>query len=91
MQRRIAGFHEDEHGDWVADLQCGHGQHMRHSPPWTNPRGERRPKAARATWDNGCAASGSTRSNNSNRWCAMRCIARLQKAWTPAFAGVTTS
>jgi len=35
MQRRITGFHQDEHGDWVADLECGHGQHMRHSPPWT--------------------------------------------------------
>ena len=24
----------DEHGDWVADLECGHGQHVRHRPPW---------------------------------------------------------
>lgn len=36
MQRRITGFHQDEHGDWVADLECGHGQHVRHNPPWTN-------------------------------------------------------
>jgi predicted cupin superfamily sugar epimerase len=30
----IAGFHRDEAGDWVAELACGHGQHMRHLPPW---------------------------------------------------------
>jgi hypothetical protein len=30
----IVGFHCDEHGDWVAELACGHGQHMRHDPPW---------------------------------------------------------
>jgi hypothetical protein len=29
----IVGFHQDELGDWVADLACGHGQHMRHNPP----------------------------------------------------------
>lgn len=31
--RRIVGFHQDEEGDWVADLECGHGQHVRHWPP----------------------------------------------------------
>jgi len=31
----IAGFHQDEADDWVADLACGHRQHMRHRPPWT--------------------------------------------------------
>ncbi|NOT22314.1 MAG: DUF3565 domain-containing protein [Nitrospiraceae bacterium] len=36
MHRAIVGFHQDEHGDWVADLQCGHGQHVRHQPPMTN-------------------------------------------------------
>ncbi len=30
----IAGFHQDGAGDWVADLGCGHRQHMRHRPPW---------------------------------------------------------
>ena len=30
----IAGFHQDEHGDWIADLACGHTQHTRHRPPW---------------------------------------------------------
>jgi hypothetical protein len=34
MQRCIVGFHQDEHGDWVAELECGHGQHVRHKPPW---------------------------------------------------------
>lgn len=35
MNRRITGFHRDEEGDWVAELECGHGQHVRHNPPWT--------------------------------------------------------
>lgn len=34
MLRRMVGFHLDEHGDWVADLECGHTQHVRHQPPW---------------------------------------------------------
>lgn len=34
MKQPVAGFHQDEHGDWVADLGCGHGYHMRHDPPW---------------------------------------------------------
>jgi hypothetical protein len=34
VPRRIVGFHQDERGDWVADLECGHGQHVRHDPPW---------------------------------------------------------
>ncbi len=33
MKQKIVGFHQDEHGDWVADLGCGHGQHVRHNPP----------------------------------------------------------
>ncbi len=36
MHQPIVGFHLDEQGDWVADLQCGHGQHVRHQPPMTN-------------------------------------------------------
>jgi hypothetical protein len=32
--RTIAGFHQDAQGDWVADLSCGHTQHVRHRPPW---------------------------------------------------------
>jgi hypothetical protein len=34
MPRTITGFHQDEVGDWVAELSCGHGQHVRHRPPW---------------------------------------------------------
>ena len=29
MHQPIVGFHLDEYGDWVADLRCGHGQHVR--------------------------------------------------------------
>ena len=36
MYQAIVGFHQDELGDWVADLACGHTQHVRHQPPWTN-------------------------------------------------------
>lgn len=34
MIRRIAGFHQDEAGDWVAELSCLHRQHVRHRPPF---------------------------------------------------------
>ena len=34
MNRRVVGFHRDEEGHWVADLDCGHSQHVRHDPPW---------------------------------------------------------
>jgi hypothetical protein len=34
VPRRIAGFHPDGEGHWVADLECGHTQHVRHEPPW---------------------------------------------------------
>ena len=34
IPRRIVGYHLDEVGDWVAELECGHGQHVRHDPPW---------------------------------------------------------
>lgn len=34
MQRTIVGFHQDEEQHWVADLDCGHSQHVRHDPPW---------------------------------------------------------
>jgi hypothetical protein len=36
MEQPIVGFHQDEHGDWVADLACGHGQHVRHQPPFVS-------------------------------------------------------
>ncbi|MEX2338685.1 MAG: DUF3565 domain-containing protein [Aquisalimonadaceae bacterium] len=34
MYRLIVGFHQDEEGYWVAELECGHNQHVRHKPPW---------------------------------------------------------
>jgi hypothetical protein len=33
-QQTIVGFHQDDQGYWVADLGCGHTQHVRHRPPW---------------------------------------------------------
>ncbi len=36
MQQSIIGYHQDEEGHWVADLCCGHGQHVRHQPPMTS-------------------------------------------------------
>ena len=36
MERKIVGFHLDEANDWVAELECGHNQHVRHDPPWIN-------------------------------------------------------
>ncbi|MGB7346093.1 MAG: DUF3565 domain-containing protein [Pirellulaceae bacterium] len=29
----IIGFHTDDVGHWVAQLACGHNQHVRHDPP----------------------------------------------------------
>jgi hypothetical protein len=34
VPRRITGFRRDEDGHWVAELECGHTQHVRHRPPW---------------------------------------------------------
>jgi hypothetical protein len=34
MQQKITGFHRDSEDHWVADLGCGHRQHVRHDPPW---------------------------------------------------------
>jgi hypothetical protein len=34
MQRRITGFRLDGAELWIADLECGHTQHVRHKPPW---------------------------------------------------------
>jgi hypothetical protein len=36
MKQAMIGFHTDKENDWVADLQCGHFQHVRHSPPFFN-------------------------------------------------------
>jgi Protein of unknown function (DUF3565) len=34
VRRAIVAFDQDEVGDWVAHLECGHRQHVRHRPPW---------------------------------------------------------
>ena len=31
---KITGFHLDAESHWVAELDCGHNQHVRHDPPW---------------------------------------------------------
>ena len=36
MKQKIVGFHQDEDHHWVAQLACGHNQHVRHDPPWQN-------------------------------------------------------
>ncbi|RYY79797.1 MAG: DUF3565 domain-containing protein [Moraxellaceae bacterium] len=36
MQQPIIGFHLDEEQHWVAELACGHNQHVRHNPPWSS-------------------------------------------------------
>lgn len=33
---RIIGYQLDDEGAWVARLECGHTQHVRHRPPWIN-------------------------------------------------------
>ena len=36
MEKRIVGYPQDEELHWMAELECGHHQHLRHQPPWTN-------------------------------------------------------
>ena len=33
MKQRMLGFVQDEAGDWIAELDCGHRRHVRHCPP----------------------------------------------------------
>lgn len=28
------GFRQDELGDWIVELSCGHSRHVRHDPPF---------------------------------------------------------
>ena len=35
MRQSICGFHQDEDNVWVAELACGHFQHVPHDPPWS--------------------------------------------------------
>lgn len=34
MKQKIAGYLKDMENHWVAKLECGHVQHVRHNPPW---------------------------------------------------------
>ena len=34
VDRQIVGFRQDKEGEWIAELECGHSQHVRHTPPW---------------------------------------------------------
>ena len=36
IKRGIIAYRQDDGGDWVAILFCGHSQHVRHDPPWQN-------------------------------------------------------
>ncbi|MDX1801785.1 MAG: DUF3565 domain-containing protein [Marinobacter sp.] len=36
MDQAIIGFHRDREQHWVAELACGHNQHVRNQPPWVN-------------------------------------------------------
>jgi hypothetical protein len=36
MERSITGYHLDDEKHWVAELECGHFQHVRHNPPWSD-------------------------------------------------------
>jgi tellurite methyltransferase len=34
VERTISSYQRDEAGDWIAALNCGHNQHVRHNPPF---------------------------------------------------------
>ena len=34
MDSKIVSYHRDDQDHWVAALECGHNQHVRHEPPW---------------------------------------------------------
>jgi hypothetical protein len=34
VDQPIVAFRQDEAGTWVAELACGHTQHIRHNPPF---------------------------------------------------------
>ena len=60
VARRIVGFHRDDAAHWVADLECGHGQHVRHEPPlpsrpWVHDAAARRARIGTTLWCVRCA------------------------------------
>jgi len=36
VNKKIINFHRDDENHWIANLECGHTQHVRHMPPWQN-------------------------------------------------------
>ncbi len=61
LKRTIASFHQDEQGDWVADFDCLHSQHMRHRPllenrPWVLEEPQRMAKVGTAVECSACDA-----------------------------------
>jgi hypothetical protein len=36
MNKAIVAYHKDEENHWVAELVCGHFQHVRNNPPGVN-------------------------------------------------------
>ncbi|MFC3282752.1 DUF3565 domain-containing protein [Litchfieldella rifensis] len=34
MKQPIISYHQDDENHWVAELACGHFQHVRHQPPF---------------------------------------------------------
>src|SRR6185437_14253136 len=48
IEQPISGFHRDDEGHWVAELACGHFQHVRHDPPWIERRWVTTPEGRQA-------------------------------------------
>jgi Protein of unknown function (DUF3565) len=69
---KIVGFHQDDEGDWIAELSCGHCQHVRHRPPfverpWVLTEAGRAARIGATVECPKCAAlAGSQRSKNSS-------------------------
>jgi hypothetical protein len=36
VKQKIVGYFQEKKTVWVADLACGHHQHIRHNPPFVN-------------------------------------------------------
>ena len=49
IPRKIVGFHQDEERHWVADLECGHTQHVGTTRLGKHDRGSQRKPAGRAS------------------------------------------
>ena len=61
VPRRIVGFHRDAEAHWVAELACGHTQHVRHEPPlrshpWVRDADARARRVGTELWCARCAA-----------------------------------